>query len=96
MALLRRYTEPLLANPPNESELRVDLINGSMIRLYALTILSASRSLSGCVVLDEFADMKPEVWNEVVTPTLRQVGHIRRCRLTKPWPKPRLHLQGVG
>ena len=31
--------EPLLAKPPNESELRVDLINGSMIRLSALTIL---------------------------------------------------------
>jgi phage terminase large subunit len=27
---LRRYSEPLLAKPPNESELRVDLINGSM------------------------------------------------------------------
>jgi phage terminase large subunit len=31
---LRRYAEPLLAKPPNESELRVDLVNGSMIRLY--------------------------------------------------------------
>src|ERR1700720_3481697 len=31
---LRRYAEPLLAKPPNESELRVDLINGSMVRLY--------------------------------------------------------------
>jgi hypothetical protein len=39
MALQRRYTEPLLANPPNESELRVELIKGSMIRLYPLTIL---------------------------------------------------------
>src|SRR5689334_4715815 len=35
---LRRYAEPLLAKPPNESELRVDLVNGSMIRLYVPTI----------------------------------------------------------
>jgi phage terminase large subunit len=28
---LRRYAEPLLAKQPNESELRVDLVNGSMI-----------------------------------------------------------------
>jgi hypothetical protein len=26
----RRYAEPLLAKPPNESELRVDLVNGSV------------------------------------------------------------------
>ena len=36
---LRRYAEPLLAKPPNESELRVDLVNGSMIRLYGADIL---------------------------------------------------------
>jgi hypothetical protein len=63
--------EPLLAKPPNESELRVDLINGSMIRLYGADNPDALRGpyLDG-VVLDEFADMKPEVWNEVVRPML--------------------------
>jgi len=68
---LRRYAEPLLAKPPNESELRVDLINGSMIRLYGADNPDALRGpyLDG-VVLDEFADMKPEVWNEVVRPML--------------------------
>jgi phage terminase large subunit len=61
---LRRYAEPLLAKPPNESELRVDLVNGSMIRLYGADNPDALRGpyLDG-VVLDEFADMKPEVWH---------------------------------
>ena len=68
---LRRYAEPLLAKPPNESELRVDLVNGSMIRLYGADNPDALRGpyLDG-VVLDEFADMKPEVCHEVVRPML--------------------------
>ena len=68
---LRRYAEPLLAKPPNESDLRVDLVNGSMIRLYGADNPDALRGpyLDG-VVLDEFADMKPEVWHEVVRPML--------------------------
>jgi len=68
---LRRYAEPLLAKPPKESELRVDLINGSMIRLYGADNPDALRGpyLDG-VVLDEFADMKSEVWYEVVRPML--------------------------
>jgi phage terminase large subunit len=58
-----------LAKPPNESDLRVDLVNGSMIRLYGADNPDALRGpyLDG-VVLDEFADMKPEVWHEVVRP----------------------------
>jgi phage terminase large subunit-like protein len=58
---LRRYAEPLLGKPPNESELRVDLVNGAMIRLYGADNPDALRGpyLDG-VVLDEFADMKPE------------------------------------
>ena len=68
---LRRYAEPLLGKPPNESELRVDLVNGSMIRLYGADNPDALRGpyLDG-IVLDEFADMKPEVWHEVVRPML--------------------------
>src|SRR6476660_373424 len=31
---LKHYAAPLLADTPNESELRVDLVNGSRIRLY--------------------------------------------------------------
>ena len=57
--------------PKNESEFRVDLVNGSMIRLYGADNPHALRGpyLDG-VVLDEFADMKPEVWHEVVRPML--------------------------
>ena len=68
---LRRYAEPLLAKPPNKSDLQVDLVNGSIIRLYGADNPDALRGpyLDG-VVLDEFADMKPEVWHEVVRPML--------------------------
>ena len=53
------------------SQLRIDLVNGSMIRLYGADNPDALRGpyLDG-VVLDEFADMKPEVWYEVVRPML--------------------------
>ena len=68
---LRRYAEPLLAKPPNETELRIDLVNGSMIRLYGADNPDALRGpyLDG-VVMDEFADMKPVVWYEVIRPML--------------------------
>ena len=56
---------------PMNLDLRVDLVNGSMIRLYGADNPDALRGpyLDG-VVLDEFADMKPEVWHEVVRPML--------------------------
>jgi phage terminase large subunit-like protein len=86
---LRRYAEPLLAKPPNESELRVDLVNGSMIRLYGADNPDALRGpyLDG-VVLDEFADMKPEVWHEVVRPMLADGALLtfsQRTRLPQSW-----------
>ncbi|WP_343712852.1 terminase family protein [Inquilinus sp.] len=68
---LKRFSQPLLATPPNESELRVDLINGSRIRLYGADNPDRMRglALSG-VVLDEYADMHPGVWGEVIRPAL--------------------------
>lgn len=55
----------------NESELRVDLPNGSRIRLYGGDNPDTLRGiyLDG-VVLDEVADMRPNVWGEVIRPTL--------------------------
>jgi phage terminase large subunit len=68
---LKRYATPLLSRPPNESELRVDLLNGAMLRLYGADNPDALRGpyLDG-VVLDEFADMRPSIWYEVVRPML--------------------------
>lgn len=68
---LKQYAAPLLAGPPNETELRVDLLNGARIRLYGADNPDRLRGiyLDG-VVLDEFADMAPSVWGEVVRPLL--------------------------
>lgn len=68
---LKHYAQPLMATEPNESELRINLVNGSMLRLYGADNPDALRGpyLDG-VVLDEFADMRPEVWYSVVRPML--------------------------
>ena len=68
---LKRYAAPLLAGPPNETELRVDLLNGARIRIYGADNPDRLRGiyLDG-VVLDEYADMHPGVWGEVIRPLL--------------------------
>lgn len=55
----------------NEAELSVIFPNGSIIRLYGADNADALRGiyLDG-VVLDEVADMKPNVWGEVIRPAL--------------------------
>ena len=55
----------------NESELRVDFPNGARIRLYGGDNPDTLRGiyLDG-TVLDEVADMRPNVWGEVIRPTL--------------------------
>lgn len=68
---LKRYAEPLLSAPPNETELRVDLLNGARIRLYGADNPDRLRGLYlDGVVLDEAADMHPTVWGEVIRPLL--------------------------
>ena len=55
----------------NESELSVSFSNGSKLRLYGSDNANAMRGLFfDGVVLDEYADMKPFVWGEVLRPTL--------------------------
>jgi phage terminase large subunit len=68
---LKKYAEPLLANSPNETELRVDLVNGARIRLYGADNPDRLRGiyLDG-VTLDEFGDMKPAIWTDVLRPAL--------------------------
>jgi hypothetical protein len=68
---LKFYARPLLAKPPNESELRVDLTNGARVRLYGADNPDRLRGggFDG-VILDEYADMRPAVWGEVIRPML--------------------------
>lgn len=55
----------------NESELSVTFPNGAKIRLYGADNANSMRGLYfDGVVLDEYADMKPYVWGEVLRPTL--------------------------
>lgn len=67
---LKRMTLPLGA-VPNESELRVDLPGDRRIRLYGADNPDSLRGiyLDG-VVMDEYADMRPSVWGEIVRPML--------------------------
>jgi phage terminase large subunit len=68
---LKRFTQPILAKPPNESELWVELIGGARIRIHGADNVDRLRGayLDG-VVLDEFADMNPTLWGNVVRPML--------------------------
>jgi phage terminase large subunit len=68
---LKFFAAPLLADTPNESELRVDLVNGSRIRLYGADTPDRLRGLGfDAIVADEFADWRSGVWSEVLRPAL--------------------------
>lgn len=55
----------------NESELRCDFPNGSRIRLYGAENEKRMKGLyMDGVIFDEYADMPPSVWGEVVRPLL--------------------------
>ena len=68
---LKRFSAPVLAREPNESELWVEILNGARIRLYGADNPDRLRGayLDG-IVLDEYADMRPWVWGEIVRPML--------------------------
>ena len=67
---LKYYAQDVTAKV-SESELQVELFNGSRIRLYGADNPDALRGiyLDG-VVMDEFADMRPTVWGEIIRPLL--------------------------
>jgi phage terminase large subunit len=68
---LKAYTGPLPGTKFNETELRVDLPNGARIQLFGADNPDALRGiyLDG-VVLDEYGQMTPRVWTEVLRPAL--------------------------
>ena len=68
---LKKFTYPIPGRKVNESELSIDFPNGSRIRLYGADNPDTMRGLYfNGIVLDEVADMKPEVWGEVLRPAL--------------------------
>lgn len=70
---LKEGAVPLLRHGAkiHESELRVDYPNGGRVRIYGADNPDSLRGiyLDG-VVLDEYADMKPTLWDEVLRPAL--------------------------
>ena len=70
--LLKHYAEPFVApGSVNEAELRLDLVGGARIQLFGADNVDAARGLGfNGVVLDEYADMDPTMWTQVVSPAL--------------------------
>lgn len=67
---LLRYSQPVRSQA-NHSELWIELINGARIRLYGADNPDALRGLYlDGVILDEYADMRPRVWGEIIRPLL--------------------------
>ena len=70
-AYLKRFTAPIPGVNVSETELWVDLPNGARIRLYGADNADRLRGLYfDGVVLDEYAQMHPRVWSEVIRPAL--------------------------
>ena len=67
---LKRYSNSL-SPKVNESDLMIELHNGARIRLFGADNDQALRGLYlDGVILDEYADMRPRVWGEIVRPML--------------------------
>ena len=73
-AYLKRYTAPIPGRRVNESDLSISLPSnggGSKIRIFGADNPDALRGLYfDGVVLDEVAQMKPEIWGEIIQPAL--------------------------
>ena len=67
---LLKFSEPVRVNA-NASELWVELLNGARIRLFGADNPDSLRGLYlDGVILDEYADMRPRVWGEIIRPLL--------------------------
>lgn len=68
---LKRFAAPVPGVSFNEAELRVDFPGDRRIRLYGADNYDRMRGLYlDGVILDEYADMPPAAWGEVIRPAL--------------------------
>jgi len=68
---LRHFASPIPGAGFNESELRADFPNSGQIRLFGADNYHTMRGLGlDGVVLDEFGDMDPRAWTQVIRPAL--------------------------
>ena len=69
--LLKHLTRPLPGTKINEAELRVDLTGDRRIQIFGADNPDALRGLYlDGAVFDEYAQMRPRIWCEVVRPAL--------------------------
>ena len=68
---LKQFTSPIPGIRTHETELRVDFPNGARVRLYGAENYDRLRGiyLDG-LVCDEYGDMEPRAWSEVLRPAL--------------------------
>lgn len=72
---LKHYSAPIPGVEFNESELRADYPNKSRVRLYGADNADRLRGLYfDGVVLDEYAQMHPRIWSEIIRPALVDRG----------------------
>lgn len=68
---VKHYCRPIEGVLFNEAELRADFPNGGRVRLFGADNYDALRGLYfDGVILDEFGDMDPRAWSEVIRPQL--------------------------
>jgi hypothetical protein len=68
---LKHFTRPIPGRAVNENELSISLPGGAKVRLFGADNPDNLRGLYfDGVVLDEVAQMKPEVWHEIIRPAL--------------------------
>lgn len=72
---LKKLTKPYWARKPNETRMQIDLITGAEIHVLGLDVPERVEGdpWDGCV-LDEYANMKKEVWKNHVRPALSTPG----------------------
>lgn len=68
---IKRYSEPIWYDKPNESELTCRLLGGAKLMVFGADNADSLRGiyLDGAF-LDEFGDFKPSVWGNVIRPAL--------------------------
>lgn len=68
---LKKIVHPAMRRSLSESELSIELINGSFIQLHGANHPDSLRGVGlDFVVLDEYGNLRPETWTEIVRPML--------------------------
>lgn len=69
--MLKHFSSPVPGRQVNEAELSITLPNNAVMRVFGADNADALRGLRfDGVILDEVAQMRPDVWEEVVRPAL--------------------------